>query len=269
LEEKESEAKRLQDICGSGWWEICNGEPAEGDARGKELKECWQAGQLHKLRVHSSGTFSIKLDTNKDDSQKDAAANYAKALDDLDKAIMEFNERMKMKAEKAGILKEVDIPRLEEEEKDAETELGKMVDNVDESLQAFSRKRPVEYAQIKMLFEVSENIGKVGEWMLRLMQPASAVSLLMKDLKDEEDPSTLIEIAEKLIEILSHPEKSPVAFMMNITADGLAQIMQPKRAAIEEDVKHPEEDVGVPAYSDEEWEKIMKEEMKALQESIE
>merc|ERR1712050_566479 len=204
------------------------GKPPKDDPVAQELYNRWMSEQWHKLSPYSSGKFSVKYDSNLTEVQKDAESNHKQAVEEFDKAKVDFNKKIQPKQERIMELENAILPRLKQNIKEAETALGKLVDSVDDSWEAFMLKSPTEYAQIILLQEVSVNVGKVSEWMVSVDEPASPVSQLMNLLKYEEDPTTLLEAIEELIQMLSNPKESPVAFLKNLGEIGLKRLMKPK-----------------------------------------
>merc|ERR1712066_781360 len=138
------------------------------------------------------------------------------------------NKKIQPKQQRMMELENVILPKFKEDIEEAKAALGELVDNVDDSWEAFMLKNPTEYAQITLLHEVSVNVGKVGEWMVSVDEPASRVSQLMNLLKYEEDPTALLETIEELTQMLSNPEESPVAFLKNFGETRLKRLMKPK-----------------------------------------
>jgi hypothetical protein len=232
---------------GSGQW-VMNGEPPAKDPVAQEQYRLWMSEQFDKLRPYTSGKFSVKFDTNLTPAQRDAESNYKKAVDELDHAKQDFNKKIESGTSRTYELVHDKIPQLSKAIEEAEDELGKLVENGDGSWQAFMLKNPTEYAQITLLYEVSENVGKVSEWMVSVDEPASRVSQLIGLLKHEEDPTMLLETIEELIEMLSSPQESSVAFLKNFGEDALKRFMKPKE-------KH----VGA-----DEWNSALQNEMNAI-----
>lgn len=207
-----------------------NGKPPKDDPVAQELYNLWMSKKWHKLYSYSSGKFSVKYDSNFTQAQKDAESNFKQAVEDLDKAKVAFNKKIHPKQQKMMELKKATLPKLKKNIEEAETALGNLVDNVDDSWEAFMLKNPTEYAQITLLHEVSVNVGKVSEWMVSVDEPASRVSQLMNLLRYEEDPTVLLETIEELIQMLSNPEESSVAFLKNFGETRLKRLMKPKAA---------------------------------------
>jgi hypothetical protein len=217
---------------GSGKW-VMNGEPPRDDPVAQEQYRFWMSKQWGKLRPYTSGNFSVKLDTNLTPAQRDAESNYKKAVDELDQAKKDFNKKIEGGKSRMYDLEHVKMPQLKDIIKEAEEELNKLVANGDGSWEAFMLKHPIEYAQITLLYEVSENVGKVSEWMVSVDEPASRVSQLMGLLKYEEDPTFLLETIEELIEMISNPQESSVAFLKNYGEYDLKRLMKPKGKHVE------------------------------------
>jgi hypothetical protein len=194
----------------------------------QEQYKLWMSKQFDKLMPYTSGGFSVKFDSNLTPAQKDAESNYKKAVDELDQAKTDFNKKIESQSSRTYDLEHVKLPQFKNSITEAEEELGKLVENGDDSWQAFMLKNPTEYAQITLLYEVSENVGKVSEWMVSVDEPASRVSQLMGLLKHEEDPTFLLETIEELIEMLSNPQESSVAFLKNFGENDLKKFMKPK-----------------------------------------
>lgn len=227
MDAKIATLKELKRICGTGMW-VMKGTPPRNDPVAQELLQFWNSKQWHKLRVYSSGSFSMDLDTNLTKAQRDAAVNYDKAIQDYDTQKESFQKKINDKHVRAQEIQRVVLPKLKRDIDDAVEAMEKLANNFDHSFQAFKLKNPTEYAQITLLHEVSDNIGKVSELMVSVDEPASRMSQLMDILKHDDDLNALLETIEELNQIISNSEDSCVAFLKNIGEWDLKKLMKPK-----------------------------------------
>jgi len=204
------------------------GTPPSGDPIAQELYKHWMSKRWNKLYPYSSGRFSIVVDPNMTQTQKDATAqmnDFVNQADTLKKNHLATMEKLEKDKQEKNSLKKA----LAAAESAAQKALDDSQRNGAASWNEFKLKCPVEYGQITMLSDINICVGQAATWMSRVSTDVVTVESLLDQLEDpiSYSPKELLPIVDELLSVLDDSSTSTVAFLRKLGGMELKKALKP------------------------------------------
>jgi len=211
------------------------GHPPNNDAQANEIYNNWMSGRFSQLPQgeYSCGSFSFTRDSTLTPAQATASKLMDDYIDKVDDLKNKHTEKANGIESKIKLL-DAELPLLEAAKENAKKKLDD-AQSKDEELAwaSFATSNPVEYSQIKLLFNVNTFITKVASWGCSPPRHLVKIKSLMHDLKggdnemDDYHPHVLLPIVNELVIELNDSRMSSIALIKDMGEFELKKVLKP------------------------------------------
>lgn len=200
----------------------------------KKYWQLWQTGkwaEVTEMGTYRSRRFSVIIDSDMTSEQKKGMALMEEYISELDQ--MKQNHQLKMtelltaKGQCSAAL------YMDSEKKTKAEQRVKEAEQKHEPLWSmFAVSHPVEYSEVKMLYNTSKHVTKVAEWMFQGHISSGTLKMFvgqLEMLKSVEyfDHSFCLMLIKQIEELLTSQDLSPVAFLKSIGEHTLKRVLRP------------------------------------------